>query len=1084
MTYTKKYWSEGEYTTRTGEKYTGYVGIKDGKAYIFDIEEELIPGDAYITNINTSDFFIDRVLAADLKLPYSKGDIQFGANDFLYSSTVIDIAEKLQANNDYIFRNNILSDTTLPAVNECTIFSSKDKPLYLYQYRDDNFNLIKLPKTQTYGSGSVTIDDKSYTIAMMRNYKYNGTSDKKYAKNVTADIAYNDCYQSNGEPNTTYSHIPYIAIDRELFYEKGGVLSRYNFNERGFSGVTKNDPFFYSKIETRSEYYINKNKDIIKIDEDGKVDLEKLKYYKNPNFIYSDLKPAIDKNSSIEENVNSYIDNENYTLIPAISKCDKYRYKYYIKDDKSKTIYYGNINDTYLNIKNKPGFKSLVFEWNEKTTTNNTDPEPDWEEDYIPMDYMTADNSSKDVQKLKLNAEIKLNFPSFDNCKDFYEITDTDGVLHYFAGGSHIPESINIKYVNNPKYYSKTYVPASDMTWDDLYNELSKNKLSDYEYNPYIDKFEHSVTVSDATFDFDKVKNADVCITEISYDETKKRYATALGFLITEKQLAIIKFKQYIDNTFYNTEDYEAAFKLYDEEGNVITDKVDGEANVVIIDRVDPADNASLKFKELSSIKIYKDNLYLVDESLNMVLHYDIGYLLNSGVSGDGVEPFKKYSISLLNVLQGDGTKNDKVYFNKPHYINADDEYVYVVDRGNKSVKVFSHTLNYVKSLQNGYFAQHDIQAVASSPYSFKLENGTELSKNSVWIFSTQSNRFYLSILEGDNVVYYGQLESLKIDDDAYSWKEEIRSINFSSGNSNYYYFSTTKRVYKFHATHPLCPFASLSYYKQHSLNSALIWSQISYPWNKIPSLYAGISDDSAETKLTWGYERPITSAEVLNNKCFALCGYDYYDKIEHNGTLIDKQFKGDLIFHFGVYYDNAAIAKFIEDNNKKYRGDLTFDNMPSGDKIEKTKSVALFTYIEPDSYINAISDTMFKSYPKYNVTDNIGDEYINPLTFNKLIYQIVYNLIQIKEQIFGKFKGAANADGVVVYDAIIMDNYIDELKLIESSNYFVHNNEVVSITINRIFEDILTLQENIVKMMQTTFMSSQSFVNSTTKLI
>ena len=235
----------------------------------------------------------------------------------------------------------------------------------------------------------------------------------------------------------------------------------------------------------------------------------------------------------------------------------------------------------------------------------------------------------------------------------------------------------NIKYVNNPKYYSKTYIPTPEMTWNGLCDKLSKDNLSNYEYIPYIDKFEHSVPVEgkEAKFDFDKVRNADVCITEVSYDKTKKRYATALGFLITEKQLAIIKFKQYIDNTFYNIEDYEAAFKSNN-----------GEANVIIIDRVDPADNASLKFKELSSIKIYKDNLYLVDESLNMVLHYDIGYLLNSGVPGDGAEPFKKYSISLLNVLQGDGTKNDKVYFNKPHYINADDEYVYIVERGNKSV--------------------------------------------------------------------------------------------------------------------------------------------------------------------------------------------------------------------------------------------------------------------------------------------------------------------------------------------------------------------------------------------------------------
>ena len=172
------------------------------------------------------------------------------------------------------------------------------------------------------------------------------------------------------------------------------------------------------------------------------------------------------------------------------------------------------------------------------------------------------------------------------------------------------------------------------------------------------------------------------------------------------------------------------------------------------------------------------------------------------------------------------------------------------------------------------------------------------------------------------------------------------------------------------------------------------------------------------------------------------------------------------------------------KNNSEKYQGNLSFDNIPSGDKIDMTKSVALFTYIESDSYINTISDVTFKSYPTYNITSDIGNEYINPLTFNKLIYQVIYNLMQIKEQIFGKFKGAANADGVVVYDAIINDKYIDTLKLTESSNYYIHNNEVVSITINRIFEDVLTLQENIIKMMQTTFMSSQSFVNSTTKMI
>lgn len=1066
MIYTKKYWSEGEYTTREGEKYTGYVGIKDGKAYIFDIEEELISGDAYITNINISDSFIDRVLAAELKLPYSKSDVQFGANDFLYSSTVIDIVEKLQANNDYIFKNNIISDTTLPSTSSCTIFSSKDKPLYLYQYRDENYNLVKLPKGTTINSeGKAVVNGVTIEIAMTPNYNYEGTpgSTKKYNLGGTAETAYNKCY-SNGVMNSTYSSIPFIAIDRELNNSNGGVLSRYNFRDRGFSGVTKIDPYFYSKVENQDEYYINKDEDLIikSYKTTDIVDNELLKFYRNPNFNYSALKPAISSNNiTVGDIIRLYENNEdgvNYTLIPNITRCDKRRYKY--KTTGGQTVS-GEIGDTYLNIKNKPNFSSLVYATSNKSVN------------YIPFDYMTADEALMDSR----NYNNSQNLPSFLDSSNFWEIVDKSGVVYYISGTGKLSNigltGDDLQYINNPRYYSKTYKANSTMTWSALSEILKTDNLINYEYIPVVNKFNHSVITKNASFDFDKVKNCDICINDIAYNTAKGRYATALIFLITENQLAIIKFNEYIDNISYNTESYEAKF-----------DAARETSNVIIIDKVDPSDKASLNFKNLSAVKVYKDNLYLVDEGLNMVLHYDIGYLLTSRNNDDtdGINPFKKYSLTLLNALQGDGTKNDKVYFNGPHHINADEEHVYVVDRGNKSVKVFSHTLNYIKNLQNGYFAQHDIQAVACNPYSFKLENGTFLPKNSVWIFSVQSNRFYLSILVDDNVVYYGQIESLKIDDDAYSWKEEIRSVSFSSSNSNYFYFSTSKRVYKFHCTSPLWPFASLSYYKQHSLNSALVWEQLNYPWNKIPSLYAGISDESAETTLTWGYEKPVTSAEVLNNKCFALCGYDYYDKIPN--INLDKQFNGDLVFHFGVLYDNAAIAKFIKDNSERYHGDLTFDNIPSGDKIEMTKSVALFTYIEPDSYINGISDVSFKSYPKYNITSDIGNEYINPLTFNKLIYQVIYNLMQIKEQIFGKFKGAANADGVVVYDAIITDKYFDTLKLIESSNYFIHNNEVVSIAVNRIFEDILTLQENIIKMMQTTFMSSQSFVNSTTKII
>ena len=36
MDFEKKYWSKEEFTTFDGSNYEGYVGISDGKAYIFE----------------------------------------------------------------------------------------------------------------------------------------------------------------------------------------------------------------------------------------------------------------------------------------------------------------------------------------------------------------------------------------------------------------------------------------------------------------------------------------------------------------------------------------------------------------------------------------------------------------------------------------------------------------------------------------------------------------------------------------------------------------------------------------------------------------------------------------------------------------------------------------------------------------------------------------------------------------------------------------------------------------------------------------------------------------------------------------
>ena len=101
-------------------------------------------------------------------------------------------------------------------------------------------------------------------------------------------------------------------------------------------------------------------------------------------------------------------------------------------------------------------------------------------------------------------------------------------------------------------------------------------------------------------------------------------------------------------------------------------------------------------------------------------------------------------------------------------------------------------------------------------------------------------------------------------------WDEEFKSVKFSFTNSNYYYLATTKRVYKLHLSKPFYPFASLSYFKQRMLLSTMVWSRVPYPWHILPC-----GEDESGIDITWGYPPATTSAEILDNKAFCLCGVD-----------------------------------------------------------------------------------------------------------------------------------------------------------------------------------------------------------------
>lgn len=753
---------------------------------------------------------------------------------------------------------------------------------------------------------------------------------------------------------------------------------------------------------------------------------------------------------------------KNYKKIPAVERKRNFTWVWYEDAAKSKKVVETLPTLTYKYLTESPRWINA-----EAPQLKYDDPADDTAKlmSFVPNENMTAEDCYVFMANNILSYR---NFPHINRESEYYfipvkgkSLSELDSVedihfienLHYKTKEYNM-ETFVINNVNGNEVIAKGYKSA-DESYRELNDENSPNNKKYFDYIPEFKTLTKTESEITPVHDFTQLTNAEMRILKRSEDG---KSLDILLFLMFKTKVLITRVKHFINEN----ENFQNDFRI-DLRAGVSSDYIE-------INCVDPLNKNSLLFKNLTDIKLHKNMLYVVDGGLNMAVRYDIEYL----TSPEEEHSFNINSIKLLDVLQGDGDITDKVYFNNPFAIAASDDRVYIVDRGNKCVKVYTPSLNYIKILKNGYYATHDIQSVAVNPYPITLEDGTYVNKDSLWVYSVNGNKLYLSIIDNDGVVSYGQIEDIYLLDDKYSWKEEIKNVEFSKCNSNHYYIATTKRVYKIQTSKPYSPLGSLSYFKQRSLLSTMVWGRMHYRWTKLPHIYSSFNNGFAEdNEVTWGYKPPMSSAEVLDNRCFTLAGLDG----------LDDQFNGDIIFHLGTLYDENKIKQYIKAHNNEFNGNMTFDDIPTAELVPMIKSFSMLFYIEPDSYISSLNNNSINIYDT-QIDDVIFEDYINALTFNKMVYAAVHNLLVIKNQLIGYFKAATNLDGLIVYDNMILDDYFAKLNLGNETDYFVHDNEVISIVINRIFENIHNIQQKLLDKMQTKFMASQSYVNNTSRII
>lgn len=825
----KKYWSVNEFTKQNGEPYEGYVGIYNENGYIYDTQEKLKKNTTYYTQFNTSNYFFDRILDEEIKLPYAKKDIQFQANDFLYRGTIKNILQKLQANNDYIYKCSTLSDTLIPAVDDCSILATTNNSYYVFI----------------------------------------------------------------GESGKEYKDVPLLTETQNMTL-----------------------------------------KDI----ENGYID--------NPDW-----------DSQLEKKQDYKIDNHKYPLKTGDKPKDKYPSKWKLIP-----------NTKYV----------LDLEYGQLTRYN-------------------------------------------------------------------LANQLKTKTALDPTFYPQVYedgtVTEPPYNFNDIVN---------------IEMIITDVGMQDIIVGEDSVRARKTA--EVPSDKEEVRQVKRIKLIIFfafKTKIVIMRYTYYPDDFYCN---------------QWLGDNIDFTQNtkdLIVLDTVDPANKNSLNFLQLKDIRVRGNYMYVVDEKLNMVLRYDIEFIRTQ----QGVSSWDKRSIRMLDILQGQGTARDDIYFQAPCSICADDNFIYVADRGNGCIKKYSESFDYVKTIRNGSFTSQDIQTISINPYSFTMDDGTVLPPNTLWVFSTTGTSLFVHVLDDRGVRYSHRIEKLEMLKDKYMWDEQFKSVKFSFTNSNYYYISTTKRVYKLHLNKPHYPFASLSYFKQRMLLTTMVWSRIPYPWHILPC-----GEDESGIDITWSYRPSTTSAEILHNHGFALCGIDSYDLIDNKGNR--AQFEGDIILHIGTLYNQSKIDRFCKVNN------CTFNDIPQDKLSTMINCSGIFLYNETTSWLSSLTKLDFSAYISEDIEDIDPSEYVNSTTFNKLVYKVIYNLVNLKNHIIGRFWGAYNIDGLMCYDQLEFDDFFQQLRVDKNDDFFVHDNEPMSIMINRIFERIWDIQEKILIRMESKYRSQGAFTNNSFRII
>jgi len=200
------------------------------------------------------------------------------------------------------------------------------------------------------------------------------------------------------------------------------------------------------------------------------------------------------------------------------------------------------------------------------------------------------------------------------------------------------------------------------------------------------------------------------------------------------------------------------------------------------------------------------------------------------------------------------------------------------------------------------------------------------------------------------------------------------------------------------------------------------------------------------------------------------------YKKLSNRPQKSIGAYSSDKVIVFFTYkwnyatftYNSATLAWNTADNRTSSYGNfigLSLDpSLENYDKAYMFKYGRFYRYEEPNNYINLLN---FVNNENYSI-DNISlsnKEFIQPAVYNKEIYKLISNLLDVKNNIIGNYYGSYDNNGVYKLDGY---NYLIDLSdfIVENiKDFIVHQNEGVNYySINRTIQNIYDLQKTLIE--------------------